>query len=253
MYSKAIVRIPCPTMINGLTSADLGKPDYRKALVQHAAYVRALEQCGLEVTIMEPDDRFPDSTFVEDTALLTPRCAILTYPGAPSRRGEVESIEPVIAKFYANIERIRPQGTLDAGDVMMVGSHFYIGLSGRTSREGAGQLIAILQKYGLTGSAVPIGDMLHLKTGVAYLEHNNLLATGEFAHRQEFRDFNILRIEDDESYAANSLWINGTVIIPERYPKARKTIETAGYEIIEVDVSEFRKIDGGLSCLSLRF
>lgn len=253
MFSKAIVRIPCRAMVNGLTSASLGAPDYAAALVQHEQYVRALETCGLKVTVLPADEDFPDSTFVEDAALLTSRCAIITRPGAPSRRGEADSIQNIVGGFYPDLEHIEAPGTLEAGDVMMVGEHFYIGLSERTNAEGATQLIAILERYGMSSSVISMEKVLHLKTGLGYLENNKLLACGEFLDKPEFQGFEILRVAEDEAYAANSLWLNGTVLVPQGYPKARRMIASAGYPVIEVDVSEFRKLDGGLSCLSLRF
>ncbi len=240
-------------MVNGLTTANLGPPDYEKALLQHADYIKALEECGLEVVVLPPDERYPDSTFVEDVALLTKNCAIITNPGAPSRRGETADIKRVLMDFYSNIEEVQEPGTVEAGDIMMVGSHFYIGLSERTNEDGARQVIAYLEKYGLSGSVVRLEKMLHLKTGVAYLENNNLLACGEFLTKEEFQRFNILEVDEDESYAANCIWVNDVVLVPKGYPKTKRTIEKAGYAVREVDVSEFRKLDGGLSCLSLRF
>ena len=136
---------------------------------------------------------------------------------------------------------------------MMVGNHFYIGLSQRTNLLGAQQLIAILYKYGQTGSTVLLEQVLHLKSGVSYIENNNLLVTGEFIYKPEFQKFNQIIVDEDESYAANSLWINGNVLVPKEFPKTKQKIEQLGYKTIEVDVSEFRKLDGGLSCLSLRF
>ncbi len=253
MFTKAIVRTPGKSMINGISTAGLGLPDYELALRQHAAYIEALKKCGLDVSILPADEAFPDSTFVEDVALLTPACAIITNPGADSRRGEIASIKTVLADFYANIEEVREPGRVEAGDIMMVGKHFYIGLSARTNQDGAAQIIAFLEKYGLSGSVVTLEEVLHLKTGMAYLEKNNLLVCGEFLSKAEFQQFNILEIDPSESYAANCIWVNGTVILPKGYPKAHKTISGAGYPIIEVDVSEFKKLDGGLSCLSLRF
>lgn len=253
MFSRAIVRTPGRSLIDGLSSAGLGKPDYKKALDQHSKYIDALKECGLELEILPPDEKYPDSTFVEDVALLTPECAIITNPGAPSRKGEIRDMRSVLAKFYKNIEEIREPATIEAGDIMMVGSHYYIGLSGRTNQDGADQLISHLEKYGMTGSVIKLEKVLHLKTGLAYLEHNNLVACGEFVTKKEFGEFNILEIDPGESYAANCIWVNDRVILPEGYPGARRTIEQAGYRVIEVDVSEFRKLDGGLSCLSLRF
>ena len=141
---------------------------------------------------------------------------------------------PVIKKFFPEdcIEYIKAPGTLEGGDVMMVGDHFYVGRSARTNEEGIRQFIAILEKYGLTGSEVPLEKVLHLKTGVNYIENNNML---------------------DEAYAANCIWMNGKVIVPDHFPKVAQIVKDAGYEVILVDTSEYRKIDGGLSCLSLRF
>lgn len=240
-------------MIHGLSSAGLGPPDPELALIQHAGYVRALEACGLEVTVLEADDDYPDSTFVEDAALLTRSCAIITQPGAPSRRGETDSIREVLPEFYTEIEEIRAPGTVEGGDIMMVGDHFYIGLSARTNLEGARQLIDHLTRHGLSGSTVSFGELLHLKTGIAYLENDTIAATGEYLEIEEFRKFTRIEIDADEAYAANCLWLNGTVLVAAGFPKAAGKIVASGYEIIAVEVSEFRKLDGGLSCLSLRF
>ncbi len=253
MFSKAIVRIPCKNFINGLTTANLGLPDYDLALIQHQEYIKALRKCGLEVIVLDADEDYPDSTFVEDTALLTPYCAIITNPGASSRTGETVEIKNVLTEYYSKIETIINPGTVEAGDIMMVGDHFYIGLSRRTNINGAEQLINILKKYGMTGSVVTLDKVLHLKSGVAYLENNNLAAAGEFLSKPEFQKFNILKIDDDESYAANCVWINDHILIPKGFPKAKKIIEKYYQNIVEVNVSEFQKLDGGLSCLSLRF
>lgn len=253
MFTKAIVRTPSKSMVNGLSTAKLGLPDYEIALKQHKEYINALIKCGLKVTVLPADEDYPDSTFVEDTALLTKKCAIITNPGASSRKGEVVEMKRELKRFYSHIEGIETPGTVEAGDIMMVGDHFYIGLSERTNDDGAAQMIALLNKYGYSGSAIFMSDMLHLKTGVAYLENNNLLAFGEFLTEDEFRNFNIIEIDEDESYAANCIWVNKYVIVPKGFPKTRNKIADAGYAIIELDVSEFRKLDGGLSCLSLRF
>jgi dimethylargininase len=253
MFTRAIIRTPGRSMVNGLTTANLGLPDYELALVQHAEYAKALEACGLGVDVLPADEQHPDSTFIEDIALLTRDCAIITNPGAESRKGETAELATILKNHYHNIEEIREPGTVEAGDVMMVGTHFYIGLSERTNENGAQQVLSVLEKYGMSGSVIKLKDVLHLKTGLSYIENNNLLACGEFLSKKEFQGFNILRIEDKESYAANSIWVNGIVLMPEGYPEARKTIENAGYTVREVNVSEFQKLDGGMSCLSLRF
>ena len=253
MFTKAIVRTPCRALVNGLSSANLGQPDYHKALLQHADYIEALKECGLQVTVLPADENFPDSSFVEDVALLTPRCAILTNPGAPSRTLETRSILKIIREFYACVELIEAPGTVEAGDIMMVGNHYYIGLSERTNQAGAEQMIAVLERYGMQGSMVELTEVLHLKTGLGYLENNNLLACGEFLSKPEFQKYHILEVEPIEAYAANSVWVNGTVLTPRGFPKTRSLIDSAGYRVREVNVSEFQKLDGGLSCLSLRF
>ena len=236
-----------------MSSADVGKPDYKLAMEQHEQYIQALKACGLEVTVLPPDNNFPDSTFVEDTALLTPAVAIITNPGTPSRGGEVREMEETITRFYDKIEHIRPPGTLEAGDVMMAGSHFFIGLSERTNAEGANQLISILEAHGMSGSAIDISGMLHLKSGISYLENNTLLAVGALDKHPALSNFNIIPVPNNEAYAANSLWVNTTVLVPEGYPETLQNITKAEYNTIVLDMSEFRKLDGGLSCLSLRF
>ena len=149
---NVIVKRPCSKITEGITSApELGKPDYELALKQHDTYIEALKSCGVNVTVLEADEEFPDSCFVEDTAVLTRKCAIISNPGAPSRNREVEAMIPVIKQFYSEdcIEYIKAPGTLEGGDVMMVGDHFYVGRSARTNEEGIRQFIEILEKHGL--------------------------------------------------------------------------------------------------------
>ena len=135
----------------------------------------------------------------------------------------------------------------------MVGDHFYVGRSARTNEEGIKQFIAILEKHGLTGSEVPLEKVLHLKTGVNYIENNNMLVSGEFIDKPDFAKYNKIVIPEEEAYAANCIWVNDTVIVPEGYPAVEKAVKEAGYKVLLVDTSEYRKLDGGLSCLSLRF
>lgn len=253
MFSKAIVRTPCPAIVNGLTTANLGKPDYLLALVQHRKYIAALEECGLDVLVLEPDNRFPDSTFIEDVAVLIPECAIITNPGAPSRKGEIDGMEAILRQFYHRVEFIREPGTLEGGDVMKVGSHFYVGLSSRTNEAGVRQFRQIVSQYGMSVSTVELNQVLHLKSAVSYLTEDTLVISREFAGNPAFANFRHIPIARKESYAANCVWINGKVLVPEEFPKAKKAIENTGYSCRAVAVSEFRKLDGGLSCLSLRF
>jgi dimethylargininase len=253
MFQYAIVRTPCKNMVKGITSAGLGIPDYKIACRQHEDYIAALTSCHVEVHVLPPLEEFPDSTFIEDVALITPVCGIVTRPGAVSRQGETAGMRNVLEFYFENVYEIEPPGTIEAGDIMMVGTHFYIGLSERTNREGAEQMIRILEKHGMSGSLVTLEKVLHLKTGLAYLENNSLAVCGEFLEKEEFKKFRIIEIPETESYAANCIRVNDKVLVPEGFPESRRRIESAGLETIAVEVSEFRKLDGGLSCLSLRF
>ena len=253
MFTTAIVKTPCQNITRGISTANLGRPDYNLALQQHAAYIQALKDCGLDVTVLDPDENFPDSTFVEDVCLITPRCAIITRPGAASRRDETLGIERTVQSLGRPVERIQGPGTLDAGDVMMVKNHYFAGLSDRTNTEGALQLSVLLKKYEYTCSTIALDTVLHLKTGVSYLENNTLLALGEFLTLPALSRFNRLEVVLTEAYAANCVWINDTVLVPRGFPITLQAIKDVGYPTIEVDMSEFRKLDGGLSCLSLRF
>ena len=243
-------------MTEGITSGLYpGKPDYDLALIQHDAYIEALKQCGVDVTVLPADENYPDSCFVEDPAVLTEKCAVITNPGASSRNGEKVSIEEAVRKFYPEdrIEHIQAPGTLEGGDVMMCGTHFFVGRSERTNEEGIRQFAAILEKYGYTCAEVRLEEVLHLKTGVNYLENNNMLVSGEFTDKPEFESYTKYVIPEDEAYAANCIWVNDTVIVPEGYPAVLAAVKAMGYRTITVDTSEYRKLDGGLSCLSLRF
>ena len=192
---------------------------------------------------------------MEDPALITRECAIITNPGAASRNGEKYEIIDAIRKFFPEdrIEHITDPGTLEGGDVMMVGDHFYVGRSARTNAEGIRQLTEILAKYGMTCSEIPLEKVLHLKTGVNYLENNKMLVAGEFVTKPDFEKYEKFEIPESEAYAANCIWVNDTVIVPEGYPHVLEAVKSMGYTVLTVDTSEYRKLDGGLSCLSLRF
>ena len=252
MFARAIVRGVPETISAGITTSNLGKPDLEKAREQHRSYVAALEGCGLEVTVLDADERYPDSAFVEDTAVVTDRCAIVTNPGAKERQGEVHEVEMALAGPYGDVERITDPGTVDGGDVLQVGDHFFVGLSRRTNREGARQLSAILHRYGFRVSLVGLRRFLHLKTGVAYLGGNDLLVAGELVERDEFRGFDKIVVSPEEEYGANCIMINDRVLVAAGNEAAKRGITERGYEVTELEMSEFQKVDGGLSCLSLR-
>ena len=256
MFKNAIVCIPGENFESGLTRADWGKPIYEKVLQQHAAYCRALEQCGLKVLTLPADRQHPDSTFVEDAAVLTPHTAILTRPGAKSREGEVLAIRAALGQFYTALQQIEAPGTLDGGDICDAGSHFFIGISHRTNFEGASQLGALLAAQGFTSSTVDIRKMdsiLHLKSGIAYLEENTLVLMEEMAGLEQFRGYKVIRVPPEETYAANCVRVNDYVLFPAGYQTQESRVQQQGFKTLPLEVSEFAKMDGGLSCLSLRF
>lgn len=256
-FKHTIVRRPGRSLAEGITSApELGQPVYENAIVQHDDYIEKLKMCGVDVTVLEASEEFPDSCFIEDNALCTPKVAIISRPGAPTRQREVQlpDLRTALEKFYDNIEEIVEPGTIEPGDIMMVGNHYMIGLSDRTNEEGARQMIELLEKYGHTGEMVEMKDMLHFKTGVAYIEDNTVVVLDTFANNPAFDKFEKVIVPTEEAYAANSIWINGNVITPAGYPKTLEALKALGrYNVIECDTSEYRKVDGGLSCLSLRF
>lgn len=252
MFTKAIVRKPAITFANGITTSKLGKPDFNLVQKQHKAYCEALIKCGLELIILDADPSYPDSCFVEDTAVLTKDFGIITRPGNPSRLGEEIEIkkvlEPLLKLYY-----IEEPGTLDGGDVMLADDHFYIGLSDRTNLAGSKQFKEIVTKNDYKFTAVPICKILHFKTGINYLGDNNLLIQKPFIGLPDFETYNKSPVGIEEQYAANSLRVNDYVIVPKGFSETKSNIENLGYKIIQLDMSEFQKMDGGLSCLSLRF
>ena len=255
-FSHVIISRPGKSLSNGITSApELGQPIYERAIEEHYDYEHALEQCGVDVTVLPALEQYPDSCFVEDPAVITRCGAIITNPGADSRNGEKDEIEPVVRRFFddEHVKHIVSPGTLDGGDVMMVGDHFYVGRSARTNEEGIRQFIEILEGWGLEGSEVPLEEVLHLKTGVNYIENNNMLVSGEFIDKPDFAQYNKIVVPEEEAYGANCIWVNDTVIVAEGYPTVLKAVQDLGYKTLVVDTSEYRKVDGGLSCLSLRF
>lgn len=252
-FNHAIVRKPSRSLARGLTEANLGRPDYALALKQHALYVAALEGCGLQVEVLEALESCPDSVFVEDVAVLTPRCAVLTRPGAAPRSAEVVGMRSVVESLFSKVERIVTPGTLDGGDVMQIGNHCYIGLSGRTNQAGAQQLMTILDKHGLSGSVVPVQSVLHLKTGVTSFAPGCLLAIKEFTRLDLFSDFEVLEVAPEEPAAANILRINDRLLMSAGCPQTEKKLRERGEDVVTLDISEYAKLDGGLTCLSLRY
>lgn len=253
MFKNVIVKTPGRSYLNGLTTSDLGKPDYETLLEQHGAYVEALKKCGVAVTHQPASEEFPDSTFVEDAAVLTSEFAVITNPGAESRNGEIVEIEAVLKGFYEKLYTINAPGLLDGGDVLQADNRFYIGISERTNEEGARQLKEILESEGYEATIIPLKEFFHLKTGIAYLGKNKMVVAGEFVDHPAFDSYEKIIIGKDDEYSANCIRVNDYVIIPAGYEETKLKLHEAGYETIELKMSEFQKHDGGLSCLSLRF
>ena len=250
MYTRAIVRRPGSNFSNGITTSNLGKPDFGRALEQHAAYCEALIKCGVELTVLEADEGYPDGCFVEDTAVVNSMVKVVSRPGAATRRGEEEEIARVLAGTGPT-ESIKAPGTLEGGDVLRAENHYFIGISARTNTEGARQLSAILAKHGFTSSVIRVEAGLHLKSDIAYLGNGNYISTPVFS--KIAHPANTIVLDPDEYYSANCLRVNDYLLIAKGFPKSKRKILELGYNIIELDMSEFRKMDGGLTCLSLLF
>jgi dimethylargininase len=256
LFRNAIVRPPAPNFGDGHTTVDLGAPDHALALVQHEAYCAALECCGLALTRLPADPRHPDSTFVEDTAIPVGGRVILTRPGAASRRGEVSAIREALLTFYNRVEAIEEPGTLDGGDVCEANGHVFIGLSHRTNEEGARQLAAFLADGGMTSATIDvraIHGILHLKSGLAHVGRGRVVAIQALAAHPALERYRVLTVDPDEGYAANCVLVRDRILVPSEHPRTLSALERLGLEPIALDMSEFRKMDGGLSCLSLRF
>jgi dimethylargininase len=253
MFTQAIARKPGKNFAQGLTTAVSAKPpQYELLLKQHGTYLETLRSCGLEVTLLDPLPDYPDAYFVEDTAVVTADVAVISNPGAETRQGEEKSMVPILAEFR-KIERILAPGTVDGGDVLQVDNHFFIGLSERTNKEGAGQLGRILESCGNTCTTLEVGAGLHFKSSVNYVGKNTLLVTSDFAEHAVLRGYDKIVVDKAGAYAANTLLVNEHLLIPAGFPLTRNKIEVLGFEIIELDTSEVHKMDGGLTCMSIRF
>lgn len=268
MFTEALVRPPSRNFSKGLTTAGLGKPDYERALQQHEAYCVALQECGVTLTKLEADTLYPDSCFVEDPAIvldarprdgvIKSRRLLLTRPGAESRQGEIEGLRAALNELFPGqlVNEIKAPATLDGGDVCEAGNHFFIGLSERTNEAGVAQLAALLTRSGYTSTVVDIrsvNGLLHLKSAIAYLGDNRLVISGALAGREEFSGYDLIRVAPAEEYAANCVRVNDYVLVAAGYPRFEAQLGELGYQTILLEMTEFQKMEGGLSCLSLRF
>lgn len=249
-YKFAVTRKPGRSFCSGMTTANLGAPNIALALEQHEQYVLTLKTCGLKVIDLEADEQFPDGCFVEDTALVTAEFAVITNPGAASRRGETAAIIPVLEQ-YRPLKFLPASVTLDGGDVLLIGKRFYVGISTRTTTKAASALGEIVQPYGYEVVPVVVQDILHLKTGVCFVGAETIVATQQFARCPEFQDYQKIVTLPEEDYAANCLRINDHIVMAMGFPDLKCKLLELNMPVLEVEMSEFRKMDGGLTCSSL--
>jgi dimethylargininase len=255
-FTRAIVRPPSSNFADGLTSVALGKPDFALAIAQYAQYCTALERCGLQLVNLPEDSAHADATFVEDTAVLSACCNVIARPGASSRAGEIAAIHDALTALEIKTVAIEPPGTLDGGDICDAGGHFFIGVSKRTNWDGAQQLAAILEKSGYSTACIDIRavpDILHLKSGIAWLGDNRIVAIDSLAGHHALKGHEIVHVARGEEYAANCVRVNDHVLVAAGFPSFAESVARLGYDSIVLEMSEFQKMDGGLSCLSLRF
>jgi dimethylargininase len=255
-FTRALVRLPGPNFADGLTHASLGAPAFEVALAQHAAYCVALRDCGLALVALPAEPAHPDGCFVEDTAVLLPEGAILTRPGAPSREGEVATVRGPLAAAWPALACITAPGTVDGGDICQAGRVVFIGLSARTNGEGAAQLAQWLQGLGYAPRVVSIhglDGLLHLKSGLSWLGGSRLLTAPSLAGHAAFADFECIVVDAADAYAANAVCIDERVLLPAGYPRVEALLAGCGLTPVALSMGEFEKMDGGLSCLSLRW
>jgi dimethylargininase len=228
------------------------KIDVAKAIEQHRGYEECLARLGVRLTRLPAEPNLPDSVFVEDAAIVLDELAVITRPGATSRRAETESVADALSDFRP-LKFIQPPATIEGGDVMRVGRTLYAGLSGRTNREGVSQLRKIVEPHNYRVETIETAGCLHLKTGCAYLGRQTILANRNWINVQSLSGFDLIDVPDDEPCAANILTIGDTVMTPVGFPKTRELIEERGFKTLMIDINELQKAEAGLTCLSIIF
>lgn len=224
--------------------------DLDLARAQHRSYVEALRQLGCDVVELPAEVDLPDSVFVEDTAFILPELAVITRPGADSRKPETGSIARALAPLI-QLVHVREPATLDGGDVLVLGRRAYVGLSTRSSQAAIDQLDELLGGYGYTVSGVPLHDCLHLKSAVTRVDDRALLINPAWVEKSCFPGFEYIEVDPGEPLAANCLPILDYIIFPTAFPKTRARLEEHGYQVAPVDVSELAKAEGAVTCCSL--
>jgi len=259
-FTHAIVRLPGQSVVNGLTQAtetvtgSAPLPDPVQFAGQHEAYISTLQGLGLQVEILPSAEAYPDSVFVEDAALCIGNLAIALRPGAPSRSGEAALIRPALEASFSEVRDLPGAGNLDGGDVLVGEDTVFVGLSARTDKDGVKALQSILEPYGYQVREVNTPpSVLHFKTACGLLDDKTIFSTATLAQTGCFEDSDIVIAPEDEEAAANLVRINEAVLISAGASATRRLLEDRGYRVIEVENSEPAKIDGGLSCMSLRY
>jgi len=253
-FTHAITRKPGASAINGLRAVDRGAPELKAMSEAHDHYVLTLREAGAEVIQLPALEAFPDASFVEDTALCLPQGAILMNPGAPTRAGEVLHMAQTLEQHFDKVLQIDGPATIEGGDILVTGREILVGLSDRTNLAGVQALERLVQPWGYAVRAVSTPpDVLHFKTDCSLLDANTILSTQKLASSGCFEGYNIVLTAAGEEACANSIRYNQYVIMPKGFANTRTKLAEAGYEIREIDNTDCAKIDGGMSCLSLRF
>lgn len=253
-FTNAICKKPTRAAINGLRAVDVGAPDLARFLAHHEAYVEALATAGIDVNVLEGDEDFPDSVFIEDTALCLPQGAIIMRPGAPSRLGETEDIASALEGYYGIIGTVIAPGFIEGGDILVTGKEILVGLSDRTNAEGFRQFSQIVEAWGHKARMLQTPEgVLHFKTDCGLLDGETILATKRLADSGCFEGYRVIEVEEGEEPVANAIRVNDVVFMPEGFPKTAEKVTRAGYTVKLLPNSEAAKLDGGLSCMSLRF
>ena len=252
-FSHAIVRAPSASVTDGLRAVDAGTPDAGQFAADHAAYVSALKATGAEVIALPALEDFPDSVFVEDTALCLPDGAVVLRPGAPSRLGEAAAMAPTLRTVYGRVETVT-EGFIEGGDILVTDREILVGLSARTDAAGVAALRAIVEPWGHTiRELVTPPDVLHFKTDCGLLDGETVLATGRLTASGCFADYKVIEVAAGEEPCANCIRFNGVVLFPAGFTKTAARLREAGYDLVELPNEQAALIDGGMSCLSLRF
>jgi dimethylargininase len=253
-FTHAIIRTPPASAVNGLRAEDVGNPDVGVMMAHHDSYVHALTQAGLEVRVLDALEDFPDSLFVEDTALCLHEGAIVLRPGAPTRFGESLAMTPHLEEVYTEVRTLQGPGFIEGGDILTTESEILVGKSERTNSEGIEELRRTVADWGYTVREVttPPG-VLHFKSDCSLLDESTILSTPRLSQSGCFEGYTVIDVAEGEEPAANSIRVNDVVFMPRGFPLTTERVREAGFVVIELENSECQKIDGGLSCLSLRF